>query len=337
MARKYLVTGGTGFIGSALVRRLLNDDYTVRVLDDNSRGALRRLTDIAGAFEFIEADVRDFSAVTGAAEGMDGIIHLSAVNGTEFFYTNPELVLDVGVRGMLSVVDACRANGIDDLVFASSSEVYQVPPVVPTDETVPLSVPDVTNARYSYGGSKIISELIALNYGMNGFERVTIFRPHNVYGPDMGWEHVLPQFALRAAAAVKETPSGPVPFRIQGDGSQTRAFVHINDFIDGLIKVIEAGGHREIYNIGNSDEVAIAEIARLVVAHFGREADLSTSPEPSGATPRRCPDISKLMALGYAPRLSLTDGLPSLIEWYRENSHLKPASNQKLTGSRPLI
>ena len=327
MAKKYLVTGGTGFIGSALVRRLLKDGHMLRVLDNNSRGALRRVADVAGAFEFVEADVRDTKATSAAAGGMDGIIHLSAVNGTEFFYSNPELVLDVGVRGMLSVIDACRANDIGDLVFASSSEVYQSPPVVPTDEAVPLSVPDVPSPRYSYGGSKIISELIALNYGMSGFERVAIFRPHNVYGPDMGWEHVLPQFALRAAAAVSKTPSGRISFKIQGDGSQTRAFVHIDDFTDGLMKGIEAGAHREIYNIGNPDEVAIADIARLVVAHFGREADLETSPEPAGATPRRCPDISKLMTLGYAPRLSLAQGLPSLIEWYRDNKHLNPSSS----------
>ena len=103
--------------------------------------------------------------------------------------------------------------------------------------------------------------------------------------------------------------------------------MHIDDFTDGLIRVIEAGRHREIFNIGNPDEVAIADIARLVMAHFGREINLETSPEPAGATPRRCPDISKLMSLGFVPRISLADGLPSLIEWYRENGFLKPKPN----------
>ena len=83
------------------------------------------------------------------------------------------------------------------LVLASSSEVYQTPPQVPTDESAPLVVPDPLNPRYSYGGGKIISELMAINYGRKYFERVLIFRPHNVYGPDMGFEHVIPQFALR--------------------------------------------------------------------------------------------------------------------------------------------
>lgn len=326
MARTYLITGGTGFIGSALVRRLVGEGHVVRILDDNSRGAKRRLADISGDVEFVLADVRDFAALRVAVRGSDSVIHLSAVNGTENFYNHPELVLDVGVRGTLTVIDACRAEGVRELVFASSSEVYQTPPLIPTDESVSLSVPDVTNPRYSYGGSKIIGELMVLNYGHTGFERVTIFRPHNVYGPDMGWEHVLPQFALRAVEAVVKQAHGPVSFAIQGDGRQTRAFVHIDDFTDGLLRVIERGKHREIYNIGNPEEVAIGEIARLVIGYFGREVELRPTSEPQGATPRRCPDITKLQSLGYMPRISLAKGLPSLIDWYRENGHLRPTA-----------
>ena len=100
-------------------------------------------------------------------------------------------------KGMINVIDACRAHGVGRLMLASSSEVYQTPPQVPTDESAPLVVPDPLNPRYSYGGGKIISELMAINYGRKFFERVLIFRPHNVYGPDMGCEHVIPQFALR--------------------------------------------------------------------------------------------------------------------------------------------
>lgn len=323
-ARRYLVTGGTGFIGAALVRRLIKDGHSVRVLDNNSRGALRRIADVADAIEMVVGDVRDGETVTRAARGMDGILHLAAVNGTEFFYSKPELVLDVALRGILAVVDACRANGIGDLVVASSSEVYQTPPTVPTDEAVPLSVPDVLNPRYSYGGGKIVSELVALNYGRTDFDRVTVFRPHNVYGPDMGWEHVLPQFILRAKDAVAQQPTGVVNFPIQGTGSQTRAFIHIDDFTDGLMTIIGKGEHLGIYHIGNPDEQPIAEIARKVVRCFGREVELITSPEPAGATPRRCPDIAKLRALGFEPRLSLDAGLPEMVEWYAANAHLRP-------------
>ena len=146
-SKRYLVTGGTGFIGSALVKRLVREGNTVRVLDNNSRGTLSRLGEVPDAIEFVEADIRDIAAVTAAAKGMDSMIHLAYVNGTEVFYSKPELVLDIAVRGMLSVLDACRANDIGELVLASSSEVYQTPPTIPTAEDVPLIVPDVMNPR----------------------------------------------------------------------------------------------------------------------------------------------------------------------------------------------
>ena len=323
-ARRLLVTGGTGFLGSALVRRLVGKGATVCVLDDDSRGVVRRLHDVADEVELIAGDVRDAETVRRAAAGKDAIVHLAAVNGTEFFYMRPELVLDVGVRGILNVLEACRAHGIGDLVVASSSEVYQSPPAVPTDETAPLTIPDVSNPRYSYAGSKILSELMALNYGRTGFERVAIVRPHNVYGPDMGWEHVLPQFALRAIEAIGRTPEGRVPFQIQGDGRQTRAFIHIDDFTEGLVTVLAKGGHREIYHVGSMEEITIADVACKVVAHFGREARLIPSPTPAGGTRRRCPDIAKMRALGFEPRITLDEGLPSLIEWYAANADLRP-------------
>jgi len=324
--KHYLITGGTGFLGAALVKRLVRDGHKVRVLDDNSRGAPRRLAELADDIEIVAADVRDGDAVAGAARGVDAIVHLAAVNGTEFFYSKPDVVLDVGVRGMLAVLDACRRTGIGDLVVASSSEVYQSPPVVPTDERAPLTVPDVLNPRYSYGGSKIISELLAINYGRTGFERVAIFRPHNVYGPDMGWEHVLPQFALRAARLVAKHPDGPIPFPILGDGRQTRAFIHIDDFTDGLALVLDKGEHLNIYHIGNPEEACIAECARLVVRCLGREAAVQPSEAPAGETKRRCPDIGKLAALGFRPGLSLAQGMPSLVSWYAANAHLAPSA-----------
>ncbi len=207
MAR-ILVTGGSGFIGSALVKALLKDGNAVRVLDDNSRGAPRRLADVQKDIEFIAGDIRDAATVHAAVRGVDEVHHLAFVNGTEFFYSAPELVLDVGVKGMVNVIDACRAANVRRLVLASSSEVYQTPPQVPTDESAPLIVPDPTNPRYSYGGGKIISELMAINYGRKFFDRVLIFRPHNVYGPDMGFEHVIPQFALRLKRAVAQHKTG---------------------------------------------------------------------------------------------------------------------------------
>lgn len=317
-----LVTGGTGFLGSALVRRLVESGDRVRVLDNNWRGRPRRLVGIENNVEMAEADIRDAAAVARAMKGIDRVLHLSAVNGTRFFYEQPELVIDVAIRGMFNVVDACRAAGVGDLVVASSSEAYQTPPVVPTPENVPLVVPDVLNPRYSYGGSKLASELIAMNLG--GFSRVTVFRPHNVYGPDMGFEHVVPEMILRAHKLSQAQAEGTLAFPIKGDGSQTRAFIFIDDFIDGLMKVVEEGGHREIYHIGNPVETSIAEVASTIVRTFGREVELVREPAPAGETLRRCPDISKLAALGFMPRTTLGEGLARTIPWYVDNADLAP-------------
>ena len=319
-----LVTGGSGFVGAALVKALVRAGNRVRVFDDNSRGSPRRLAEVEGDIEFIAGDVRDAPAVENATRGMDEVHHLAFVNGTEFFYSQPDLVLDVGVRGMINVIDACRKHGVGRLVLASSSEAYQTPPRIPTDESAPLTVPDVLNARYSYGAGKLISEVMAINFGRKYFERVLIFRPHNIYGPDMGFEHAIPQLALRLQAAAKRQPAGRLRFEIQGTGNETRSFCFIDDLVAGVMLMREKGEHLGIYHIGTGEEIAIAELARGIAAHAGREIELVPGPAQPGGTMRRCPDISKLAALGYKPRVPLDQGLPTTLDWYWANAALAP-------------
>ncbi len=322
--KRILVTGGSGFIGSALVKALVRDGNHVRVLDNNSRGAARRLRDVEKDIEFVEGDIRDAQTVAGAVRGCDEVHHLAFVNGTRFFYTAPELVLEVGVKGIVNVLDACRRADVSTIILASSSEVYQTPPKIPTDETVPLSVPDPHNPRLSYGVGKIVSEVMVINYGRKFFDRVLVFRPHNVYGPDMGWDHVIPQFALRIRKAAAATPSGPLPFPIEGDGQQTRSFCYIDDLVRGIMLMREKGEHLGIYHIGTAEEVTIADLARRVAAYAGREINFRFMPAPTGSAERRCPDIGKMRKLGYAPQVSLAQGLPPTLDWYWQNEHLAP-------------
>ena len=321
---KILVTGGSGFIGSGLVKALVTAGHRVRVLDDNSRGSPRRLTEVAQDIEFIGGDIRDAAAVAKATQDMDEVHHLAFVNGTEFFYSQPDLVLDVGVRGMINVIDACRQHKVGRLILASSSEVYQTPPKVPTDESAPLSIPDPLNPRYSYGGGKLISELMAINFGRKYFERVLIFRPHNVYGPDMGFEHVIPQFALRLHRLAQQQPSGKLRFDIQGTGADTRSFCHVDDLVAGVMLMRDKGAHLGIYHVGTMEEVTIAELARRVARAAGREIELVAGAPAAGGTPRRCPDISKLARLGYKPRVPLDQGLPPTLDWYWGNVEMAP-------------
>jgi len=306
--KKYLVTGGTGFIGSALVRKLIQEGHSVRILDNDSRGSIHRLEGLN--LEWFQGDIRDLEKVKAAVQECDSIIHLAYVNGTENFYQAPEKVLEIAVKGMMNVLDAALQHQIKELIVASSSEVYQNPGIFPTPESVPLVVPDVYNPRYSYGGGKIISELLTIHYA-KFFDRVVIFRPHNVYGPDMGNEHVIPHL-------IKKMKSRN--FTLQGSGKETRSFIYISDFIEGAMKVIEKGVNKGIYHIGTQEEIPIYHLAELVCEH------LQIHPQPEfqftlpakGNTSRRCPDIKKLQALGFEPRISIKEGLTFTIPWYAQ-------------------
>ncbi len=320
-----LVTGGTGFIGSALVKGLLTAGARIRVFDNNSRGSEEKLGQEARKVELILGDIRDSDAVNKAARGVDAVCHLAYINGTEFFYTKPETVLEVAVKGMVNVLDACLTHEVPELVLFSSSEVYYAPAKVPTDEAAPLIVPDVLNPRYSYSGGKIISELLALNFGRKHFQRVVVLRPHNVYGPDMGWEHVIPEFTLRMRKLPRDNKR-PTPFEIQGTGEETRAFIYIDDAIDGALRVMEQGEHLGVYHVGNDHEISIARLAHEISRYFGLNLEIVPGELRRGSPARRCPDISKLRGLGFEPRTTLRDGLAPTVQWYDVNAHRKPSS-----------
>lgn len=316
-SQRVLITGGTGFIGAALALRLARDGFTIRIFDNDSRGAVRRLGELASVAELVSGDIRDSAAVVAAAKGVDAVWHLAFVNGTANFYRIPDVVLDVGVRGMLNVMDACAKWDVGELFLASSSEVYQTPPAVPTDESAPLSIPDPCNPRFSYGGGKIISELLAIHCAGRRMRRVVIFRPHNVYGPDMGWDHVIPQFIARAARL--PASDGPVDFPIQGTGGETRAFSYIDDVADALAILARRGEHLRIYHVGTDVETSIAALAQEVGNCLGRRLRLTPGQLTAGSTARRCPDISRIRSLGFSPRVTLAEGLRRSAPWYLEH------------------
>lgn len=321
--KTYLVTGGTGFIGRNLTRAFVKAGYRVRVLDSNWRGSLESLNDIKGEFEFIKGDIRNPGVVRRSCKGVDGVIHLAAVNGTKFFYSMPEVVLDVATRGMINVIDGCLWHGVGELFLASSSEVYQIPPAVPTGEDVPMVIPDPGNPRFSYAGGKIISELLVTNYGRKYFRRAIIFRPHNVYGPEMGWEHVIPQFIIRMRK-LSQGKDNPIKFPIQGSGRETRSFVFIDDFVQGFLILLKRGKHLEVYNIGTNEEVTIRKVAEEVARFFGRKIIIVPGKLAKGGTPRRLPNINKIKKLGYLPKISLREGIRITAQWYNENAHKLP-------------
>lgn len=322
--KTYLVTGGTGFIGRNLVKALLRSS-NVKILDNEFRGNIESLGKHKRDVEFIDADIRDADKVKKACRGIDVVIHLAAINGTEFFYTKPEIVLDVSTRGILNLIDACLWQGVGEIFIASSSEVYHKPQVIPTPESVPMIIPDPYNPRYSYAGGKIISELLIIHHGKRYFKRAIIFRPHNVYGPQMGWEHVIPQFLIRMNILSKKF-SNPVNFPIQGTGRESRSFIYISDFVDGFMLVLKKGIHLETYNIGTQDEITIRELAKEIAKLYGKKIKIIPGEIQKGGTQRRIPEISKIKKLGFRQKVDLKEGLKNTAEWYNENIHRLPST-----------
>jgi nucleoside-diphosphate-sugar epimerase len=311
--RRILVTGGLGFIGSHLVQALVRQGHAVTVLDDASRGHLENADEVRGAVTLIDGSVCDRDAVDAACRGQELVAHLAAVQGTGTFYREPWRVLEVNVTGTLNVLRACGAHGVRRVFFSSSSEVYGTPSAFPVPEAAPLSVPDPLNPRYSYGGSKIAGELLTIHAAARQGFAYTIVRYHNVYGPRMGWDHVIPQFISRLERGE--------PFTVQGDGEQTRAFCYIEDAVDGSLRALfDPRGANEIFNIGNPErEWTINELIALLAEISGKTIRPIYTPFPGEGTRRRLPDIAKAGSrLGFVPRVTLAEGLRETHAWYRQ-------------------
>jgi nucleoside-diphosphate-sugar epimerase len=307
-----LVTGGTGFIGSALTRLLLEKGFKVRVLDDNSRGNFRRLTDVMGSLDIREGDIRNPDLVSKSMLGVDVVVHLAYINGTINFYERPREVLNVAIVGMQNILEAMKINNVPELYLASSSEVYQYPDIFPTPEAVPLVVPDPFNPRYSYGLGKIVQEFMSI-HADTFLNRLAIFRPHNIYGPDMGFQHVIPELCSKIM-----TEDGDQVV-LKGDGSQSRSFCHISDFVQGFNLLLNAEFERETFNLGTREEVTISHLAGVIASSLGRQIKFSTSVAPTGETNRRVPDISKIEKLGFSQVTKLQTGVSEYCEWLISN------------------
>lgn len=320
--KRFLITGGAGGLGVPLVKALCEQGHRVVVFDNESRGNGDRLKGIPNCFVWNKSDVCDGSALGTVnrcfecgLEGFTTVIHLAAVNGTRNFYENPSRVLEVGVKGIVNVMDACVAHGVRELFVASSSEVYQEAPVFPTPETVPLVVPNPHNPRYSYGASKIITEMMALHYKQESFDRIVVFRPHNIYGEGFSEGHVIPDL-------IRKVHEGR--FELENTGERcSRAFCHVDDCVSGILSLLEKGKHREIYNIGTDRQIYIWQLADMI--HFCMTGDREfkrfsrVNVNKSGGTASRWPDTTKLRSLGWEPKVSLEEGLRRTIAWYREN------------------
>ena len=308
--KKILITGGTGFIGSNISRYLVKKGHKVTIFDNNFRGKHSRIKDIDKKIKYIQGDIRDRDLVFKSFRNIETVIHLAFINGTRHFYEKPIDVLEVGTKGIINTIDACIKNKINEIFLASSSEVYQTPYKTPTDEKEMLKIPDIYNPRYSYGGGKILTELMGINYVRKFFKRMIIFRPHNVYGNDMGNEHVIPEFIKK----LSRNKLNRVKLKIKGTGKEIRSFIHIDDFVNAFGLIFEKGKHMEIYNIGTQNKITILNLVKLIGKILNKKILIKKKNSFKGGTNIRCPDISKIRKLGFKEKITLKNGLKKIID-----------------------
>ena len=306
---RVLVTGGAGFIGSHLVRRLVERGYSVRVLDNFSTGSIENIRDVLGSVELVRGDVRDIETVRRAVEGVDAVVHLAALISVPESVEKPDLYFDVNVKGTYNISKAFRGNV---LVFASSSSVYGEPQHLPVGEGHPL------NPKSPYAASKIAGEAFTLSFShINGY-RPVVLRIFNAYGPGQSraYAGVVSEFVSRVSA-------GEPPV-IYGDGEQTRDFIHVSDVVEVVISAVEREEARGVYNIGSGREVKIRELARIILEASGR-GDLTPIhvPPREGDVRRSRADISLAARdLGWKPKIRLEDGVRELVEHARKKGRL---------------
>ena len=319
MAR-ILILGGAGFVGYHLARRLGEEPKNrITLVDDLSRG--RTDAELAAllarpSVELVKADLTDPSALAGLPRAWEQVHMLAAVVGVRHVTGDPARVVRVNTLATLNVLEwSTPTAGV--LFFSSTSETYAggvgrgtVP--VPTPEAVPLTVDDVESPRAAYAATKILGEAAVIHYARAKGLRFVIGRLHNVYGPRMGADHVIPELCLRALDRED-------PFRVYGL-EQRRAFCHVDDAVDAILRLtITERAWGEIVNIGNdTEETAVADLLALVLKAAEFAPRIEPRPAPPGSVGRRCPDLTKLRALtGYVPKVTLEAGVRETFAWYR--------------------
>jgi UDP-glucose 4-epimerase len=318
MAGKALITGGAGFFGAHLAGSLLEQAWRVDLLDNFARGARdRRVSELCERGAILrEADLMRAEALTELPKDYTHVFHFAAVVGVGNVLERPYEVLRENVQGLEHVLTFAKSlSGMKRLLFASTSEVYAgtlqhftLP--IPTPESTPLAVTDVSHARASYMLSKIYGEALCHQSALP----FTIVRPHNIYGPRMGMSHVIPELLRKA----HDAPAGGElqVFSI----SHRRTFCYVAD----AIRMIELAAQkpeceRQTLNVGTeSPEVTMADLAALIARVVGKRLRIVPGPDTPGSPPRRCPDMRKTARLtGHTAAVGLEEGVRSTYQAYR--------------------
>jgi len=315
--KRWLVTGGVGFIGSHLCRALLARGDAVRVIDDfsnapyptvlkrNNEAALRH--DFPRTFEVVEGCVADRDVAATSVRDTAGILHLAGLAGVRPSFAEPARYAKVNIEGTANLLDAAQRAGHDRFVLASSSSVYGNATPLPAHEDAPAIVPESPYASSKRGAELIASAMLRKTPTM----RCPSLRFFTVYGPRQRPEMAITSF-LRAILAGK-------PITVFGDGSMRRDFTHVDDIVRGVIAAADGApeGFR-VYNLGSGAPISLTDLVAAMGKAAGRTPEVRHEPIPLGDVDATFADITRARAeLAWEPRMKLEEGLKTVVAWLK--------------------
>jgi UDP-glucuronate 4-epimerase len=315
MTKKFLVTGGAGFIGSHLAARLIHDGHDVTILDefnDFYDPAIKRrnVEPFQKTARVIEASFCDRDLVRAIMEegNFDTIVHLGARAGVRPSIDHPALYIETNINGTFHLLEAAKAAGCDHFIFASSSSVYGLSETVPFHENLPLP-----QTLSPYAMTKLAGEHLCGNYSNLHGMRVVCLRFFTVYGPGQRPDLAIHKFTdlITKGRAIPKF----------GDATTRRDYTYIDDIVQGILGAISYEGKRfDIFNLGESETTTLNELIAALEDALGIKAIIQQFPEQKGDMPRTCADISKARELlGYAPTTPIRKGIPKFVEWFRSH------------------
>lgn len=303
----YLVTGGAGFIGSTIVRRLLSDGHAVRVLDDFSTGLKENLTEVIDDIELITGDIRDFDIVAKAVKKIDFVLHQAAVPSVPKSVNDPITSNSANIDGTLHVLEASRKADVKRVVIASSSSVYGESEELPKHEgMVPLPLSP-------YAITKLTGEYYCrVFWQLYGFETVAL-RYFNIFGPRQDpngdYAPVIPKFITAIQEGV-----APIVF---GDGEQSRDFTFVDNAVAANLMAATADGMAgEAFNVACGAQFTLNQLLDKLRAILGSDQQARYDPTRVGDIMHSYADITKIRKVGYKPVVEFDDGLARTVEFF---------------------
>jgi UDP-glucose 4-epimerase len=311
--RHVFITGGLGFIGSRLVERLVAQNR-VTVYDSGRRDALRFGPAAGHAnLRVVRGDVLDRELLSSSVAGADVVLHLAAIAGVTSYYREPAATFRVNLLGTLNLIDALRGRPLELFLDFSTSEVFG-PRAERVSEDSPTCQGSLSDRRWCYAVSKLAAEMLGRVHFWEDGLPACVVRPFNVYGPGQVGEGVVSNFAAAVARGL--------PLRVTGDGSQVRALCHVDDFLDGVLAILERPerSRGRTFNLGDERHpLSVLELARRMAELAAPPAPIERTEHPGQDVEVRIPDCSLARAvLGYEPKRDLESGLRETVDWFRK-------------------